>query len=110
MFGGKGGLGNLMKQAQQMQEKMQQIQKEIAEMVVTGESGAGLVKVTLNGEHKCSGVGIDPSLFEEDKEMLEDLVTAAINDAARRIQEKQSEKMAAVSPGMQLPPGFKMPF
>ncbi|MDU7826544.1 MAG: YbaB/EbfC family nucleoid-associated protein [Escherichia coli] len=95
MFG-KGGLGNLMKQAQQMQ--------------VTGESGAGLVKVTINGAHNCRRVEIDPSLLEDDKEMLEDLVAAAFNDAARRIEETQKEKMASVSSGMQLPPGFKMPF
>ena len=105
MFG-KGGLGNLMKQAQQMQEKMQKMQEEIAQLEVTGESGAGLVKVTIN----CRRVEIDPSLLEDDKEMLEDLVAAAFNDAARRIEETQKEKMASVSSGMQLPPGFKMPF
>ena len=103
MFGGKGGLGNLMKQAQQMQEKMQKMQEEIAQLEVTGESGAGLVKVTINGAHNCRRVEIDPSL-------LEDLVAAAFNDAARRIEETQKEKMASVSSGMQLPPGFKMPF
>ena len=102
MFG-KGGLGNLMKQAQQMQE-------EVAKLEVTGESGAGLVKVTINGAHNCRRVEIDPSLLEDDKEMLEDLVAAAFNDAARRIEETQKEKMASVSSGMQLPPGFKMPF
>ena len=74
MFGGKGGLGNLMKQAQQMQEKMQKMQEEIAQLEVTGESGAGLVKVTINGAHNCRRVEIDPSLLEDDKEMLEDLV------------------------------------
>ncbi|STU67479.1 Recombination protein RecR [Klebsiella pneumoniae] len=82
MFGGKGGLGNLMKQAQQMQEKMQKMQEEIAQLEVTGESGAGLVKVTINGAHNCRRVEIDPSLLEDDKEMLEDLVAAAFNDAA----------------------------
>ncbi len=106
MFG-KGGLGNLMKQAQQMQEKMQKMQEEIAQLEVTGESGAGLVKVTINGAHNCRRVEIDPSLLEDDKEMLEDLVAAAFNDAARRIEETQKEKMASVSSGMQLPPGFK---
>ncbi|EPR2261163.1 YbaB/EbfC family nucleoid-associated protein [Yersinia enterocolitica] len=110
MFG-KGGIGNLMKQAQQMQEKMQQMQEEVAKLEVTGESGAGLVKVTINGAHNCHRVEIDPSLLvEEDKEMLEDLIAAALNDAARRIDETQKEKMASVSSGMQLPPGFKMPF
>ncbi|GAA58059.1 DNA polymerase III subunit tau, partial [Clonorchis sinensis] len=102
------GLGNLMKQAQQMQEKMQKMQEEIAQLEVTGESGAGLVKVTINGAHNCRRVEIDPSLLEDDKEMLEDLVAAAFNDAARRIEETQKEKMASVSSGMQLPPGFKM--
>ena len=102
MFG-KAGLGNLMKQAQQMQDKMAQVQEEIAAMEVTGESGAGLVKVTINGAHNCRRVEVDPSL-------LEDLVAAAFNDAARRVGEAQKEKMAAVSSGMQLPPGFKMPF
>ncbi len=109
MFG-KGGLGNLMKQAQQMQEKMQQLQTEIAQMEVVGESGAGLVKVTVNGAHNCRRVEIDPSLLEDEKEMLEDLIAAAFNDAARRIDDAQKDKMAQVSGGMQLPPGFKMPF
>ncbi|WGO84838.1 YbaB/EbfC family nucleoid-associated protein [Arsenophonus apicola] len=108
MFG-KGGLGNLMKQAQQMQEKMQKVQEEIANMEVTGESGAGLVKVTINGAHNCRRIEIDPSLMADDKDMLEDLIAAAFNDAARRIEEAQKEKMANISNGMQLPPGFKMP-
>lgn len=110
MMFGKGGLGNLMKQAQQMQEKMQKVQEEIANMEVTGESGAGLVKVTINGAHNCRRIEIDPSLMADDKDMLEDLIAAAFNDAARRIEEAQKEKMANVSNGMQLPPGFKMPF
>ncbi|MDF7671429.1 YbaB/EbfC family nucleoid-associated protein [Orbaceae bacterium ESL0721] len=109
--GGKGGLGNLMKQAQQMQARMQQVQEEIAKMEVVGESGAGLVKVTVNGAHSCKRVEIDPSLVtEDDKEMLEDLIAAAYNDASRRLDESQKEKMAQVTGGMQLPPGFKMPF
>lgn len=91
MFG-KGGIGNLMKQAQQMQEKMQQAQAEIAAIEVTGESGAGLVKITINGAHNVRRVEIDQSLFEDDKDMLEDLVAAAFNDAARRIDETQKEK------------------
>ncbi len=109
MFG-KGGLGGLMKQAQQMQERMQKMHEEIAQMEVTGESGAGLVKVTVNGAHSCRRVEIDPSLLEDDKDMLEDLVAAAFNDAVRRADELQKEKMASVTAGMQLPPGFKMPF
>lgn len=83
---------------------MQKMQEEIAQLEVTGESGAGLVKVTINGAHNCRRVEIDPSLLEDDKEMLEDLVAAAFNDAARRIEETQKEKMASVSAGMQLPP------
>lgn len=111
MFGGKGGLGNLMKQAQQMQERMQKVQEEIANIEVTGESGAGMVKVTINGSHSCRRVDIDPSLLVEDeKDMLEDLIAAAFNDANRRIEEAQKEKMAQVTGGMQLPAGFKMPF
>lgn len=111
MFGGKGGIGNLMKQAQQMQDRMQKAQEEVAKIEVTGESGAGMVKVTVNGSHSCRRVEIDPSLLvEDDKEMLEDLIAAAINDAARRIDETQKEMMAQVTGGMQLPPGFKMPF
>ncbi len=110
MFG-KGGLGDLMKKAQQMQDKMKQAQEEIAKLTVTGESGAGLVKILINGAHKCSRVEIDPSLLVvDDKEMLEDLIAAALNDAVRRIDEIQKEKMGAVSNGMPLPPGFKMPF
>ena len=109
MFG-KGGIGNLMKQAQQMQEKMQQVQAEIAALEVTGESGAGLVRITINGEHNVRRVVIDPTLFEDDKDMLEDLVAAAFNDAARRIDEVRKQKTEAISGGMQLPPGFKMPF
>ncbi|MBV7387298.1 YbaB/EbfC family nucleoid-associated protein [Pasteurellaceae bacterium TAE3-ERU1] len=109
MFG-KGGLGNLMKQAQQMQERMQKMQEEVAQLEVTGESGAGLVKITINGAHNCRRVEIDPSLMEDDKEMLEDLIAAAYNDAVRRAEELQKEKMASVTNGMQLPPGFKMPF
>jgi len=111
MFGGKGGMGNLMKQAQQMQDRMQKVQEEIASTEVTGESGAGLVKVTINGSHSVRRVEIDPSLMEEDeKDMLEDLIAAAFNDASRRIEETQKEKMAGVTGGMQMPPGFKMPF
>ena len=111
MFGGKGGMGNLMRQAQQMQDRMQKVQEEIANTEVTGESGAGLVKVTITGSHSVRRVEIDPSLMEEDeKEMLEDLIAAAFNDASRRIEETQKEKMAGVTGGMQMPPGFKMPF
>lgn len=110
MFKGGGGLGNIMKQAQQMQEKMQRAQQEIANMEVTGESGAGMVKVTMLGNHNVKRVQIDPSLMEDDKEMLEDLIAAAINDAVRRVEKQNQEKMAEITGGMQLPPGMKMPF
>lgn len=106
----KGGMGNIMKQAQAMQEKMQKAQAEIANMEVKGESGAGLVKITMTGNHNVRRVEIDPSLLEDDKEMLEDLVAAAINDAVRRVEETSKEKMAQVTGGMQLPPGMKLPF
>ncbi|MFM2483934.1 YbaB/EbfC family nucleoid-associated protein [Celerinatantimonas yamalensis] len=106
----KGGMGNLMKQAQQMQERMKQVQEEIASMEVNGQSGAGLVKITMTGNHNVRRVEIDPSLLEDDKEMLEDLIAAAINDASRRVEETTQEKMADVTGGMQLPPGMKMPF
>ncbi len=106
----KGGMGNMMKQAQQMQERMQQAQKEIAELEVTGESGAGLVKVTMLGNHNIKRVEIDESLMDDDKEMLEDLIAAATNDAVRRVEETSKERMADITGGMGLPPGFKMPF
>ena len=109
MFG-KGGLGGLMKQAQQMQEKMQKMREEIAQQEVTCEAGAGLVKITINGAHNCRRVEIDPSLMEDDKEMLEDLIAAAYNDAVRRADDLQKEKMESITAGMPLPPGFKMPF
>ena len=110
MFKGGGGLGNIMKQAQAMQDKMQKAQQELANLEVTGESGAGLVKVTMTGNHNVRRVSIDDSLMQDDKEMVEDLVAAAINDAVRRVEEANKAKMAAVTGGMQLPPGFKMPF
>ena len=100
----KGPLGNLMKQAQQMQESLQKAQEAIASMEVTGESGAGLVKVTMTGRHDVKRVQIDPSLMQDDKGMLEDLLAAAVNDAVRK------EKLAGATAGMQLPPGMKMPF
>lgn len=106
----KGGMGNLMKQAQQMQAKMAKAQEELAKMEVTGESGAGMVKVTMTGSHSVRRVDIDESLMEDDKEMLEDLISAAFNDAVRRVEEQNKEKMGALTGGMQLPPGMKMPF
>ena len=109
MFG-KGGMGNLMKQAQVMQERMQKMQEEVAKMEVTGESGAGMVKITITGSHNVRRVAIDPSLMDDDQEMLEDLIAAAFNDAVRRAEEQNKAKMADITGGMQLPPGFKMPF
>lgn len=106
----KGGIGNIMKQAQQMQEKMQRMQEEVAKLEVTGESGAGLVKITMTGKHEVRRVMIDDSLMSDDKEMLEDLVAAAINDAVRRVEVDQQTKMAGITEGMNLPAGFKMPF
>jgi len=106
----KGGMGDLMKKAQEMQENMQKAQAEIAETEVVGESGAGLVKVTLLGNHNVRKVEIDPSLFEDDKDMIEDLVAAAMNDAVRRVEEVNKSKMSGLTGGMDLPPGFKMPF
>lgn len=106
----KGGLGNMMKQAKQMQEKMERVQQEIARMEVTGEAGAGLVKVTMLGNHNVKRVEIDPSLFDDDKDMLEDLLAAAVNDAVRRVEEGNKEKMASVTAGISLPPGFNLPF
>ena len=106
----KGGMGNIMTQAQAMQEKMQRAQEEIARLEVTGEAGAGMVKVTMAGNHNVRRISIDDSLMADDKEMLEDLIAAAINDAVRRVEETSKERMASVTGGMQLPPGFKMPF
>ena len=106
----KGGIGNMMKQAQMMQANMQKAQAEIAAMEVTGESGGGMVKVTMNGKHEAKRVQIDTSLPLDDREMLEDLVAAAINDASQRVESATQEKMAGVMGGMNLPPGLKMPF
>lgn len=106
----KGGMGNIMKQAQQMQERMQQAQEELAKMEVTGEAGAGLVKITMTCNHNVRRVEIDDALMDDDKEMLEDLLAAACNDAVRRVGETSKEKMSGVTGGMPLPPGFKMPF
>lgn len=110
MFGGKGGLGNLMKQAQKMQEDMQKAQEEIAQMEVTGEAGAGMVKVVMTGRHDVKRVNLDDSLMEEDKEFLEDLIAAAVNDAVRKIETESKDKMGGLTDGMNLPAGFKMPF
>lgn len=104
------GLGDLMKQAQQMQEKMQDAQNEVASVEVMGESGAGMVKIKMTGRHDVKQVDLDPSLLTEDKEILEDLIAAAINDAVRRVETETKDKMASVTNGIGLPPGFKFPF
>lgn len=106
----KAGMGDLMKKAQEMQENMKKAQADIANTEVIGESGAGLVKITLLGNHNVRKVEIDESLMEDDKEMLEDLIAAAMNDAVRRVEEVNKSKMSGVAGGMDLPPGFKMPF
>jgi len=106
----KGGMEGLMKQAQEMQEKMQQAQAQQAKAEVEGQSGAGLVKVIVNGQHDVKKVSIDDSLMNEDKELLEDLLAAAVNDANRKIEEKNKDAMSQMGAGMDLPPGFKMPF
>lgn len=106
----KGGMGALMKQAQEMQEKMQKLQEELANSEVTGQSGAGLVSIVMNGRHDVKRVTIDESLMKEEKEVLEDLIAAAVNDAVRRIEQATQQQMSDLTTGIQLPPGFKMPF
>lgn len=106
----KGGMGNLMKQAQEMQEKMQKAQEDAAQAEVNGEAGAGMIKVVMNGRHDVINVDIDPSVLEEDKELLEDLLAAAVNDAVRKIEVASKQRMEEATAGLNLPPGFKMPF
>jgi hypothetical protein len=106
----KGGIGNMMKQAQQLQANLQKAQAEIAAMEVTGESGGGMVKVTINGKHEAQRVQIDPSVPLDDREMVEDLVAAAINDATQRLEAASQQRMAGLMGGMNLPPGLKLPF
>jgi len=103
-------MGDLMKQAQQLQEQMQKAQEQLANAEVTGESGAGLVKVVMTGRHDVRRVTLDPSLLGEDKEVLEDLLAAAVNDAVRRVEANSREVMSGLTQGLTLPPGFKMPF
>ncbi|WP_304640494.1 YbaB/EbfC family nucleoid-associated protein [Pseudomonas sp.] len=106
----KGGMAGLMKQAQQMQEQMQKMQEELANAEVTGQSGAGLVSVVMTGRHDVRRVSLDDSLLNEDKEVLEDLIAAAFNDAVRKLEASSKEKMAGMTAGLNLPDGFKMPF
>lgn len=105
----KGGLGNIMKQAQAMQENMQKMQEEVANMEVEGQSGGGMVKVTMTGRHDIKRVAIDDGVMD-DKEMLEDLIAAAVNDAVRQVEKASQEKMSGLTAGLNLPPGMKLPF
>ena len=106
----KGQLAGLMKQAQQMQDNMRKLQDELGAMEVEGQSGAGMVKVSMTCKHEVKRVTIDPSLLKDDKEMLEDLVAAAMNDAAHKAEAAVQEKMSALTGGLGLPPGLKLPF
>ena len=106
----KNQLAGLMKQAQQMQENMKKVQDELASTEVEGQSGAGLVKIVMTCRHDVKRVSIDDSLLKDDKDMLEDLIAAAMNDAVRRVETTVQERMAGVTAGLPLPPGFKMPF
>ena len=106
----KGAMGNMMRQAQKMQEDMKKAQEEIANMEVEGQAGGGMVKVTMNGRHELRNVTLDDSLMSDDKEMIEDLLAAAVNDAVRKIEQQSSEKMSGVTAGMDLPGGMKLPF
>jgi len=106
----KGQLAGLMKQAQAMQDNMKKMQEQLALIEVEGQSGAGLVKVVMTGRHDVKRVTIDPTLLTEDKDMLEDLVAAAVNDAVRKVEAASQEKMAGLTAGLPMPPGFKLPF
>lgn len=103
-------MDEIMKQAQAMQAKMQKLQEELADIEVVGEAGAGLVKVTMTGRNDVRSVCVDPSVLTEDKELLEDLLAAAVNDALRRADEAKNQKMGGLTAGFNMPPGFKMPF
>ncbi len=105
-----GGIGQLMKQARQMQADMQKAQEEMAELTVTGESGAGLVRITMSCKHQVQALEIDDSLVGDDKEMLEDLIIAAFNDAIRRVEKTIQDKFSGMASGLSLPPGVKLPF
>ncbi|HHZ88204.1 MAG TPA: YbaB/EbfC family nucleoid-associated protein [Chromatiaceae bacterium] len=106
----KGDMGNMMKQVQQMQADMQKAQEELANMEIVGEAGGGMVKVTMTGRHELRRVNIDDALMGDDKEMLEDLLAAAVNDAVLKLEKTSSDRMSGMMSGMQLPPGLKLPF
>ena len=106
----KGGIGQLMKQAQQMQEKMQKAQEELQNIIVHGESGGGMVKISITCKNEIKKIDIDGSLFSEERDMLEDLLIAAFNDAIRKAEQKTQESMSGMTSGLSLPPGMKLPF
>jgi DNA-binding YbaB/EbfC family protein len=106
----KGGIGQIMKQAQKMQADMQKAQEEMASLMVVGESGGGMVRITMSCKHQLRSIEIEDSLVGDDKEMLEDLITAAFNDAVRKVESTVQEKFSGMSAGMSLPPGMKLPF
>lgn len=106
----KGGIGNLMKQAQLMQENMKRMQEQLGQMEVEGQAGSGMIKVLMTCKHEVRRVTIDPRLLADERDMLEDLIAAAFNDAARRVEATVQEKMAGVTAGLPLPPGMKLPF
>jgi DNA-binding YbaB/EbfC family protein len=106
----KGGLGNLMKQAQKVQADMARVQEELANMEVTGQAGGGMVTVVMTGRHDLKRVSIDDTAMRDDKEMLEDLIAAAVNDAVRQLEKTSQEKMGGVTAGLNLPGGMKLPF
>jgi DNA-binding YbaB/EbfC family protein len=106
----RGNIGNLLKQAQAMQENLQKAQAQVAQITATGESGGGMVKVTMTGQHNVKRVQLEPAVITEDREMLEDLIAAATNDAVKKVEAAVQAKMATAMGGLNLPPGFKMPF
>jgi len=106
----KGALGEMMKQAQKMQDQLKRAQEELAELEVTGEAGGGMVRIVMSGRHDARRVQIDPSLIGQDKEMLEDLIVAAVNDAVRKVEHTSRERLAGLTAGLNLPGDFKLPF
>ncbi|QIB67332.1 YbaB/EbfC family nucleoid-associated protein [Kineobactrum salinum] len=106
----KGSISDMMQQAQKMQADMQKAQEELARLEVEGEAAAGLVRVTMTGRHDVRRVSIDDSVFQEEKEVLEDLLAAAVNDAVRKVEARNKEAMSGLASGLNLPPGFKLPF
>jgi hypothetical protein len=106
----KGNFGNMMQQAQALQKRVQEAQQEIAALEVTGEAGGGMVKVTINGKHEAKRVQLEPTLVLDDRELLEDLLAAAFNDAVHKLEAASGSRMSSLMSGLNLPPGFKMPF